>query len=46
VTEGEPFEHSSETSIRGKNKVSHMANKKIKKLLHLGARSAVQSSLK
>lgn len=39
-----PFEHSSGTSLRGKTKVSHMANKKIKKLLHLGARSAIQSS--
>jgi transposase len=39
-----PFEHSSGSSIRGRSKVSHMANKKIKKLLHLGARSAVQAS--
>lgn len=36
-----PFEHSSGSSIRGRTKVSHMANKKIKTLLHLGARSAV-----
>lgn len=39
-----PFEHSSGSSIRGRTKVSHMANKKIKSLLHLGARSAVQAS--
>lgn len=39
-----PFEHSSGSSIRGRTKVSHMANKKIKTLLHLGARSAVQTS--
>jgi transposase len=39
-----PFQHSSGTSVRGKTKVSHLANKKIKSLLHLGARSAVLSS--
>jgi transposase len=39
-----PFPNSSGTSLRGKNKVSHLANKKMKTLLHLGARSAVQSS--
>lgn len=39
-----PFEHSSGSSIRGRTKVSHMANKRIKSLLHLGARSAVQAS--
>jgi transposase len=39
-----PFEHSSGSSIRGRTKVSQMANKKIKSLLHLGARSAVQAS--
>jgi transposase len=39
-----PFEHSSGSSIRGRTRVSHMANKKIKTLLHLGARSAVQVS--
>lgn len=37
-----PFEHRSGTSIRGKNRVSHMANKKIKTLLHLAAISAIQ----
>lgn len=39
-----PFEHSSGSSIRGRTKVSHMANKQIKSLLHLGARAAVQFS--
>lgn len=37
-----PFEHSSGTSIRGKTRVSHLANKKIKACLSNGARSAVQ----
>ncbi len=32
-----PFEHRSGTSIRGKSRVSHFANKKLKKLLHLVA---------
>jgi transposase len=36
-----PFEHSSGTSIRGKNRVSKLANMRMKKLLHLEARSAV-----
>jgi transposase len=39
-----PFEHSSGTSIRRKTRVSHLANKKMKSLLHLGARSAIQVS--
>jgi len=39
-----PFPNSSGTSIRGKNRVNHMANKKIKSLLELGARSAIQCS--
>ncbi|MBL0019325.1 MAG: transposase [Bacteroidetes bacterium] len=34
-----PFEHSSGTSIRGRNKVSHKANKRLKSLL-LCARQA------
>jgi transposase len=38
-----PFEHSSGTSIRGKTKVSHLANKRIKANLSNGARSAVQN---
>jgi transposase len=36
-----PFEHSSGTSIRGKKRVSKLANMNMKKLLYLGARSAV-----
>jgi transposase len=38
-----PFEHSSGSSIRGKTRVSHLANKKIKACLSNGARSAVQN---
>jgi len=37
-----PFEHSSGSSVRGKNRVSHMANKHIKQLLHLCALTAIQ----
>ena len=36
-----PFEHSSGSSIRGKTRVSKMANMSMKTLLHLGARSAI-----
>src|SRR5664279_5362820 len=32
-----PFEHTSGTSVKGKNRVSHFANKTLKKLLHLVA---------
>lgn len=32
-----PFEHSSGTSIKGRNRVSHLANKDIKKMLHMAA---------
>ena len=39
-----PFEHRSGKSIWGKTRVSHMANKRMKTLLHLGARSAIQHS--
>lgn len=39
-----PFEHSSGSSIRGKTRVSKMANMTLKKLLHLGAMSAIRSS--
>lgn len=34
-----PFEHSSGSSVRGRSRVSHMANKELKRLLHLGALS-------
>jgi transposase len=37
-----PFEHTSGTSVRGKTRVSHMANMNIKRLLHLAALSASQ----
>ena len=37
-----PFEHSSGTSIRGKTRVSHLANKKLKSLLTMPAISAIQ----
>jgi transposase len=37
-----PFEHSSGSSIKGKTRVSHLANKKIKSLLTMAAISAVQ----
>jgi transposase len=32
-----PFEHTSGSSVKGKSRVSHFANKKLKKLLHLVA---------
>ncbi|WP_370634645.1 transposase [Cesiribacter sp. SM1] len=34
---GRPTPHSSGTSIRGKTRVSQFANKKMKKLFHMGA---------
>ena len=37
-----PFEHTSGSSIRGKTRVSKMANMAMKKLLHLAAISAIQ----
>jgi transposase len=37
-----PFEHSSGTSVRGKTRVSHLANKKLKSLLTMAALSAIQ----
>jgi transposase len=36
-----PFKHQSGTSIKGRNRVSHMANKKLKTLLHMGAMAAI-----
>ena len=36
-----PFQHQSGTSVRGKTKVSHLANKKLKSILEMGARSAI-----
>lgn len=39
-----PFEHSSGSSVRGKTRVSKMANMTLKKLLHLAALSAIKCS--
>jgi len=39
-----PFEHSSGTSIRGRARVSRLANMTMKRLLHLAAMSAIQCS--
>ena len=39
-----PFKHQSGTSIRGRARVSRLANMTMKKLLHLAAMSAIQSS--
>lgn len=38
-----PFEHSSGTSVRGKHRLSYMANKKLKTLLHMAALAAIKS---
>lgn len=37
-----PFEHSSGTSIRGKNRVSQRANKTVKTILHMSAMGAIR----
>lgn len=37
-----PFEHTSGTSIRGKTRVSHLADKTMKTLLDLSAKTAIQ----
>lgn len=37
-----PFEHTSGSSVKGRTKVSHLANKRIKTLLYNGANSAVR----
>jgi transposase len=37
-----PFKYQSGTSIKGKSKVHKMANKELKSLLHMGARSIIQ----
>lgn len=37
-----PFEHTSGTSVRGRTRVSKMANMALKRLLHLAAMSAIQ----
>lgn len=38
-----PFQYSSGSSIRGKNRVSHRANKRLKSLLHLAAMSSIRT---
>jgi transposase len=40
-----PFEYSSGSSIKGRTRVSHLANKKMKSLLSMAALSAVQSDV-
>lgn len=40
-----PFEHSSGISIKGKTRVHRMANKELKKLLHLCALSVIQHNM-
>jgi transposase len=37
-----PFEHSSGTSVRGRTKISHLADKQMKTLLNLSAKTAIQ----
>lgn len=37
-----PFQHQSGSSIRGKTRVSHLANKTVKTLLHMAALSAIR----
>jgi transposase len=41
-----PFEYTSGTIIRGKTQVSHLANKPLKRLLHLAAISAITHNKK
>jgi transposase len=36
-----PFEYSSGTTVRGRTRISHFANKRLKKLLHLVAMTAI-----
>jgi transposase len=38
-----PFEHTSGTSVKGKSRVSNFANKRLKKLIHMGAISTISS---
>jgi transposase len=38
-----PFHHRSGTSVRGKTRVSHLANKDVKTLLHMAALSAIHN---
>lgn len=38
-----PFEHRSGSSVRGRSRVSHFANKNSKRLLHMAAMSIIRS---
>ena len=38
-----PFKHRSGTSVKGRNRVSNLANKPLKSLLHMGAMPAIRS---
>lgn len=40
-----PFEHSSGTSVKGRTRVSHKANKHVKTLLHLAALTAIRYNM-
>ncbi|PWN59932.1 transposase, partial [Chryseobacterium viscerum] len=37
-----PFEYSSGTSLRGKSRVSHFADKKMKSILHMASLAAIK----
>ena len=37
-----PFDYRSGTSLKGRSRISHLANKKMKKLLHLSAMAAIR----
>ena len=39
-----PFEHTSGTSLKGKSRVSHLANKEMKTMLHLASLSSISRS--
>jgi transposase len=39
-----PFEHSSGTSVKGRTRVSHLANKTVKKMLHLAALIGIRNN--
>jgi transposase len=38
-----PFEYTSGTSVKGKSRVSHIANKKLKAMLHMAAMSVIRN---
>ncbi|MBK7908763.1 MAG: transposase [Bacteroidetes bacterium] len=39
-----PFEHTSGTSLKGKSRVSHLADKEMKTMLHLASLSSISRS--